>query len=306
MSYDETEGRTEADAVAEIALDGAAPDLVELSSPNGKLKATLIATRDGVTLTDAKQYLDARRTEPEFRKGTAFLEDLRSFCDHANRFKDGDSAIFAKASRTDPSLTSVLDYHHAGAANAPRFGHHRGKYAFPLSDEWKRWTGAGGKQLPQDTFAMFIEDGITDVADPASAKDSNALQALLELLGTSFATPHRLLELSRGLSVNVGSKVSNQINTSTGEMQLTYVTTHESTNGSQVKVPGAFLLALPVFRSGALYHIAARLRYRVKEGSITWSYELVGADKIFDHAFNEACETAAKATGLPLFMGQPE
>lgn len=31
-----------------------------------------------------------------------------------------------------------------------------------------------------------------------------------------------------------------------------------------------------------------------------------GADRIFDHAFREACEDARARTELPLFYGQPE
>ncbi len=71
-------------------------------------------------------------------------------------------------------------------------------------------------------------------------------------------------------------------------------------------MPGAFLVAIPVFKGGAPYQIPARLRYRVREKSITWFYELHGVDRVFDHAFSEACAKAANDTGLPLFLGAPE
>jgi hypothetical protein len=95
-------------------------------------------------------------------------------------------------------------------------------------------------------------------------------------------------------------------NLSSGEAQISYVTQHTDDDGKPLKVPSLFLIHIPVFRAGAPYEIAVRLRYRLKEGRITWFYELYRADKVFDHAFNEACANAAASTGLPVIVGSPE
>lgn len=81
---------------------------------------------------------------------------------------------------------------------------------------------------------------------------------------------------------------------------------HQDEKGAPLKVPGAFLLGIQVFKGGALYQVPARLRYRVTNQVVSWSFALYRTDVLFQHAFTEACETAKAQTELPLFVGSPE
>lgn len=276
------------------------PDTVVVESGTDK-NAEVLIVPNGMTVHPVKQYLDAYRDKPERKQGTAHLGDQASFVAHANRFKSEHSAVFAQ--RSPPSLTSVLDYHQAGKGD-PAFGKHRGVYSFPLSDQWNAWKQAEGNKFGQREFALFIENNLFDVAEPASAFDP--AKDFAARLGCQFATGAKLLELSRGLAVNVEQQVASAVNLGSGEGQIVFKETHADSTGAPIRVPGAFLIAIPVFKSGALYQIPVRLRYRAHQGQITWSLELFGIDRIFDHAFNEVCEYAAKETLLPLFVGSPE
>jgi len=71
-------------------------------------------------------------------------------------------------------------------------------------------------------------------------------------------------------------------------------------------MPGMFVLAIPVFKLGALYRIAARLRYRKMSSGLHFWFDLWRPDRSFDHAFREACVRAQVETNLPLFFGKPE
>lgn len=297
--------KTEAEAIAELSQKPV-PHRLTLSDPSGK-KVEVLVTPDGsggYCTETAKEHLDEYATAPDARSGVAQLTELASFIDHAKRFKDVDSALFANPSPSHPSMTAVLDYHRIGAEGAPRFGRHRGLYNFPLAEEWVAWKGSAGKAMSQGDFAKWIEDRIVDIADPSRAGDS--AKALVDLLGGSFASPSRLIELSRGLSVRVGAKVANAVNLQTGETNMQFSTTNEDATGAPLKVPSAFLLGIPVFKGGAVYTVAARLRYRIVDGLVVWSYDLHRPDRYFDDAFREACETAKMETGLPLFYGAPE
>ncbi len=298
--------QAEAKAVADLVREGRQPVLLEVKDPEGKRTAQIIATPEGdrFQVDGVKEFLDAYATAPERREGTARLSDLGSFVQHAVRFADVDSALFANSDPTAPSLTSVLDYHRIGADGAPRYGKHRGVYAFPLSAEWLAWRAQNGAAMDQAKFAEFLENRILDVTDPSDVGATPA--KLIEGIGCKFATPSKLLELSRGLSIRVSSKVQTSQNLSTGEASLVYAAQHEDEAGAALKVPGAFLIVLPVFKNGSPYQVAVRLRYRVREGAITWFYELYQADRVFDHAFKEACDLASTATKLPLFLGSPE
>lgn len=261
----------------------------------------VIARPDGVQIESIKDLVDEYSTAPERKRGTAELADLDSFIAHAKRFADEHSAIFADTTPAAPSLLSVLDYHEPGKGS-PRFGSHRGRYAFPLSDEWKAWQKSDGATFDQKAFAEFLEDRIVDVADPEKAGDG--IKALVAQIGTKLAPAARLLEVARGLTIHVNERVTQAFNTNTGEASIMYASQHDEQ--TKVGVPGAFLIAVPVFRNGPRYVVAARLRYRVNGGSIVWFYQLQQAAKRFEDAIADACTLAREGTGLPLFVGKPE
>jgi hypothetical protein len=322
MTETSDNGRPEAEAVAEIVKKHIAPTVVPLTVPDEGSAAVLVLP-DGLGLRahDIKPYLDAYRKNPEFRKGTARLQDLASLVAYVNRFKNEDSALFADRNMAAPAITGIIDYHDAvnsldGVVDTEakaRFAYHRANYAFPLSDEWKAWKTADGTLMDQQAFAEFLEDRIGDVMMPPDLNhaplddDKEAkLANLVGLLGGAFASPSRLMELSRGLAVRVSETVKQATTLSSGEMQIQYTAAHQDEQGQPLKVPTLFLVAIPVFRSGALYQIAIRLRYRVSGGSVKWCCQMYRPDKVFEHAFDEACVVARDGTALPLFMGCPE
>lgn len=294
---------TEADAVATIVRDHMTPTELALTRGDAD-SATVYALPSGIKLHSIKPLLDEYRTAPERRKGTATLTQLDSFVMHVKRFADEDSAIFASREPKSPSLMAVFDYHRQGADAEPRFGTHRAVYNFPISEEWKAWIAIDGDWMGQAEFAKFTEDRIGDVVDP-----SGALASAAEFTGRvnlEYATPSRVLELSRGLTVLVGQRVAKHVNLSTGEGQLSFEEEHRDSGGAPMRVPGAFLIAIPVFAHEAPYQIPVRLRYRVAAGSVSWALELYRATDVFDAAIAESAKVVAAGTGLPFFYGFPE
>jgi uncharacterized protein YfdQ (DUF2303 family) len=302
----EDESGTEAASIANLVRQHIKPELVALGEDaNGENREVLILP-DGLGMQSVKELLDEYRTAPERRKGTAQLGDLASFIAHTSRFSDEHSALFASPNPKAPSLTAVLDYHEKTSIGEPRYGQHRGVYAFPLSDEWVAWTTQNGKPMDQRRFAEFLEDRIIDILSVASGPSGGLAQALADSIQVTFAPAGRLLDLSRGLSIKVNARVTSAQNLATGEVQVGYATTHEDGDVPGLKVPGAFLIGIPVFRNGEGFQIPVRLRYRLHDGAIAWYYEMHGADRVFDAAFRDACDKAGNQTGLPVFFGTPE
>lgn len=303
----DTTTRTEADAVAEIALSNQRIELIDIENPEtGESDVKLASVPAGRELQSIKELVDEYRLNPERRKGTARFTDLASFIEHTKRFQDDDSVIFANPDPKAPTLTSVLNYHDRGPHTDAQARHcdHRGVYTFPVSDEWAAWRAKDGVSLSQTDFATFIEDRLLDIVDPQLAGES--AKAFAVSLSVALATPAKLIELSRGLSIRVDSKVKEVRNLQTGEAQIQFETEHQDDGGAPLKVPGAFLIGIPVFREGALYQIPVRLRYRVSGPRVSWSFELYRLDRAFTHAFNEARDLAAKETELPVYSGTPE
>ena len=295
--------KSEAEALSEFLQAEAAPVIVDAGVGADGTPIKHLVVGKNRQILDLRRLFDEGRTAPVRRRGTARHQTLKSFIDHVQRFKDAGSAVFAEIGEA-PKLVGVLDYHPAGAESAPRFGQHRSEYAFPLSEQWKAWIERNGKAMDQAQFAEFIENRILDVAAPEGMGETST--AIARKLGQSFASPQKLLELSRGLQVREGSVVQNAKNLSTGEVQIQFATTHTDERGEPLKVPGLFLLAIPVFEAGEHYEIAVRLRYRLSQGRITWFFEMHSADVVLRDAVEGACAAVEKETSLPVFRGTPE
>jgi len=263
----------------------------------------------------APESFDCWRHQPIYRKGVAKLTTIQSFIDLTNRFKAPNSAIFANDDmQGSPGLTTIFDYHPVGpelfdeasdiTAMAMR---HRALYQFPLSDPWKAWNDASGREMPMVDFARFIEDRIIDVSSEPLEKLGPATRAIVEASNARLGSASRLMEISRGLQVNESSNVREVRNLSTGEAQVSFVTEHQGADGKPLLLPNMFAITIPVFAGEKdVYVILARFRYRKRESSLRFWFELVRPDITFDTAFKEACEAVAITTGLPIFVGMPE
>jgi hypothetical protein len=293
--------KAEAEAVAELVHSE--PVVVNVMDPMTDRIVPVLVVPDKMKVSEVR--FETWRDAPLRRKGTATAGTLQSFIDLVKRNENPDSAVFAtRVSATILSLTAVIDYSGAGAEGKPKFGQHRVTYAFPVSEEWKLWQQYDGQQMSQEAFAEFIEARIADLGDPAAA--GPLAKAFSQLLACAFASPSRVLELSRGLSIRVDSTVGASVNLSSGEKQLTYTEAHNDEAGKPIKVPGAFLLSIPVFVDDGRYAIPVRLTYKIMKGVVVWTYSLFRADVALDHAFTEAVTKVESAVTSKIYFGTPE
>lgn len=295
--------KAEAEAVAELVRASSDPKVVLVTDPKTTLQVPVLVLPNGMKAEVVK--FETYRDAPLRRSGTATAATVQSFIDLVARSENEDSAVFASCdSQTSLSLTAVIDYNKAGPDGAPHFGLHRVAYSFPISEEWKAWKSKDGVQMDQGELAAFIEARIADLGDPADASEN--AKAFASLIGCPIASPSRVLELSRGLSLRVDSKVGGQVNLSTGEKQITYTEEHNDAAGQPLKVPGAFLLSIPVFVDDGAYAIPVRLAYKVKGGAVFWTYSLYRADKALDDAFRRAVEKVKSSVKSSIYFGSPE
>lgn len=287
-----------------LVEDYAAPVIEWIKEPVTGVEAPVVVGKDGVAKLPSSIF-DDYRAAPVRRAGTATLTELDSLIAHVNRFKDQDSILFASDNRASPSITAVIDYHRAGAESSPRFGEHRAKFTFPLSDEWKAWTAANKKAMRMIEFAAFLEDRIIDVLEGGEELPED-MARFVKAIGGNIASPTKLMEIAVGLKVNEKSAVGETVNLSSGEGEISFVSQHTDGAGKPLKVPNLFLVGIPVFKGGPAYRIAVRLRYRKADGGLSFWYEMWREDRVFDDAFSEAVTRARDETGLPVLMGSPE
>jgi uncharacterized protein YfdQ (DUF2303 family) len=278
----------------EIATDGFGPGLPP-SVP------TLVDTRTG-SLLSLKTEIERFRIVPERKKGTAQVQTLESFIELVNRHKTGHSAIFSNLDWAKPLFSAVIDYHENKPAGGADWLNHRIVYQFPLSEEWKAWSGQNGKTMSQGDFAAFIEDHIAELASPTEAEKIE----LERRFQTTIATPNELMILSRGLQVFVAAQVKNTTTLQSGEGEVVFVEEHQNAQGEKIKVPGLFLLNISPFFQGEEVRLPVRLRYRAGGGKLTWFYQVWRADLLITERLQNDAALVAEETGLPVYAGTPE
>lgn len=269
-----------------LGLPASIPLLID-QRPDGQIR-TLVAE------------IEAYRRWPERRKGTANATTLQSFIDLVNRHKDDDTAVFAKTAWPEPALTAVIDYHELDGT--PRWGAHRIRYAFPVTDEFKVWIEKNGKAMEQAEFAAFLEDHAAELS-AAYGPEATEYETLFK---EKFATPADLIALSRSLEIHVGAKVKRAERIQTGERTVEFVEEHLNNKGDRVEIPGIFMVSVPAFVDGENIRIPARLRYRLSGGSIHWFYQLYRWQFWLRDQVKNDLTTVADKTGLPTFEGSPE
>ncbi len=263
----------------------------------------LVLRRDGensYSVVDLKAEAEKFRDRPERRKGAAKAFTLDSFIDLVNRHKDDGSAVFAQITDAPPSMLGVIDYHELD--HSPRFGKHTISYAFPISPEWKAWTSKNGVALSQLDFAQWIEDHIAELTTPSEEEK----QTYSELLQRAFGAPHEIAQLSRGLAINIENAVTDIRTLQSGEAQIKFEEKHTGHDGKPLKIPGLFLLAIPLFIGGAAVCVPARLSYRKGGSGIVWFYQLYRPELALRDALLLDLDRVRDETGLPVYEGQPE
>lgn len=241
------------------------------------------------------------RRYPERRRGTAKAFTVAAFIDMVNRHKYTDAtAVFADALSATPKLLAVIDYHALDAT--PGWCQHRIGYEFPLTEEFKTWRGGAGTAMSQLEFAQFLEDHAAELA-VATAEEREAFEGLFR---DTFATPHELVGLSRDLEIHVGARVKRQERLKSGERIVQFDEAHVGSDGEPVRIPGLFMVSVPPFIDGNPIRVPARLRYRVRNGDLSWSYDLYRLDAHVQAAVRAEATAVADATGLPVYEGAPE
>lgn len=289
--------------VENIADEAGLPDRIPIAIRHGKTPEII----------NLKPLFEAWRDRPTTKRGTATALTLKSFVDLTNRHKTPHSAIFADTDWRKPALLAVIDYHEKVATPVegevvayppPRPDNlkHRIAYAYPLSDTWKAWVEKDGEMMSQGDFAAWIEDHIADLSSPEDAE-----KIWLERdLQTTVATPAALIQISRGLQINVEAKVKNVVTLQTGAAQIAFEETHLGGDGKPLTIPGAFLLQVAPFFGGDVVRVPVRLRYRVMGGVTKWFFSMHRPDLHITQRLKDDISLVARDTALPVYEGTPE
>lgn len=302
----EDKNRTENDSLIDAVKEFVEPRALQLTR-GAEDAAQVLITPKGFDVRSVKPLLDEYLPKPERRRGMTALTDPSSFIAFVNRSKNPDSVVYVDDVSKAPSLTAVFDHDERGedGVATARWGQHRAFHAIELSDEWKAWTKADNTGMSQRDFAELIEDRALDLIDAASVPDGDPTLGLTKKLELTLATTAEVIEASRGLKLRAEVNVGETITLSSGETELHYTEAHKSADGQALKVPSAFLIAVPVLKGAPRDVLLVRLRYRRVSGQprVAWCVVLHHPDEVQKHAVAELVERVRSETGLDVFRG---
>jgi uncharacterized protein YfdQ (DUF2303 family) len=274
---------SETQAIVELASSIKPCDLVSESRP-GHIKHYALPPGWESETYDDEHLLPA----PYRKKGNATLNDQDSFIEYINRHSIPDlTTIYCKADylKSEVAFTCIIN-DHGSQPDGQQWQDHRAMYKPTFSEEWNRWIEKNKQPLSQLQMAMFIEENLQDIA-----------------AAEGYPTGQQLLEMATSFQANQDMRFKSAIRLQNGGVNMSFVQDDDNQTLSQMKLFEKIAIGIPVFWNGDAYQITARLRYRVKEGSLIFWYELIRNDKVLEDATKNMINKIKIATGVPLFFG---
>lgn len=233
----------DAAAVIEQARFATLPDELDPE----KVLGTHVPEGADYEVLDLERFLPV----PKRRRGSYSVATVDALVAYVQAHQDEDQTSVW----VHPTSGQVVAVLNDNAPESPGWGDHKATLGLLVTDAWTHWGSLDGKLVGQETFAEHVEDGAAEVRDPSAAD-------MLELAQSFHATTNA--------SFRSGTRLSD------GEIQFAYDEEVKATAGrsASMHVPETFTLAIRPFEGEQPVEVLARLRYRVKSGSLTIGYKL--------------------------------
>lgn len=224
---------------------------------------------------------------PPRPKGQTTLYDAASFIDFVNDEITAATRIYCKADYTagDVKFKALFN---GSTAGFPGWGDHAALYQVPITEEWKRWVGKNAQPFGQAEFALWLEDNMKDIAD-----------------AQGFPTAAMMLEMALQFEANQDARFKNFVRLQSGGVEMTYVNQDDDATLLKMKMFDRFKLGIAPFLNGQPYGMTARLRYRAREGKVSFWYELIRPDLIVADAVRDLIVYITDKIDRPLYLGWP-
>lgn len=234
------------------------------------------------------QQLEKHLATPLRKRGKVVLHDSASFIHYVNQHQaDNVTSIYCDANYQESKVDLTAIFNDQGTLNTG-WRDHTAAYSPLQSVEWKRWIGQNRKTFSQVEFALFIEDNLQDIASVEG-----------------MPTGTQMLEMAMNLEANQDSRFKSNIRLQSGGTELAFVQKEDDATLEKMRLFERFSIGIPPFFNGSNFRIDARLRYRVRDGKLTFWFELIREDKVLQAAAEEEIAKIADATGLIVLQGNP-
>jgi uncharacterized protein YfdQ (DUF2303 family) len=272
---DQIEIKGNAEEVKEIARMAAAAMRPEAITANNRSDINLAVINGAVV--NLTPYLP---TAPARKRADIKITEILSFISYLNTHKRPCTALFFDTDAL--TCTAIVDYHNGGADGAPEFCQHTATLALKQTDSWKIWKANDCKPMNQVEFALFIENMMSDVLSPMAAD---------------------ILEMAKGLEATGEMRFKSSVVLEDGNRSFMYENNINAKTPGKIEIPKAFELSIKPFLGADRSPITARFMYRLSEGALRLSYQLVRPDEFILAATETAVFLIKEQTALPVYIG---
>lgn len=241
------------------------------------------------------QIVDFERFLPNPRRATGTVEvrDVESFTKIVNRFKTPACVAYA---HEDGVIVAVVNDHVTGE---PAWRDHRIVLDRPVTKAFAAWQHAfaqGG--MTQQQFATFLEDRLSEIAEPPGAD---------------------LLEIAQEFRASRSLKFRQQHRLSNGQQQVEYVEELEGGGGREGKItmPEEVTVVVAPYRDSAVITFIARVRWTLADQAVRFSLvpvegkrtrpdglEILGLQDALEGLHDDAIEQVVRETGVLVVRGE--
>lgn len=277
----EAAGSTE--QIAELAHRAAnteAPEPYVLGGDTSIIVRT-VRNDENIRTIDLEKLL----VEPRRARGTATITDPADFISYVNRLRDDRTTVWADEKTR--RITAVFNDHADAADGSAGWRDHTASLAMQIDPDWTEWMDVDGKLGSQEWFANFLEDHARTIVSPDAAT---------------------MFEVARGFQARTNSAFSRAIRVDNGDVQLTWTEETEAKVNSATKgtleVPQLFTVRLAPFVGVPASEVTARLRWRLRDGTLGIGFSLLRPDLVMREAFQDVLSTIRDAVdSTPVLLG---
>jgi uncharacterized protein YfdQ (DUF2303 family) len=257
------------------------PMALPTPAPGGKPGFLIPA---GFTVLDTESLLPA----PVRKRAAVTLNDTDSFIEYTKKHGSLDNCtIYADTDfeKQTATLIAIVNDHGSDPADTS-WRDHTATYRPIQTVEWKRWNGSSGKSMDQEAFATFLEENMVDIANV-----------------DGMPTGTDMLKMASEFEATCDKRFKSRLNIQGGGVNLLFVDQDNPETEQRMRVFERFSLGVRVFLNGTAYQLDARLKYRHSGGKLSFWYELIRADRVFEDAIKAEFVKVKSATGFPLLYG---
>lgn len=227
--------------------------------------------------------------QPRRKKASIETDTVESFVAYLTLHGHEQTTVWVKADYVEGKVEFLgVVNDHGAEGDAQDWRDHRVKFAPRKSEEWNRWKAKNRQPFGQAEFAAFIEDNLADiVGDEHTPSGADMLRMALDF------------------EAKQDMRFKSALRLQSGGVDMAFTSTDDAGTLEKMRLFDRFSIGIPVFWGAEAYRVDARLRYRAKEGKVTFWYELIRADKVLEAAAAKIVTIVSEGTRAPLFFGNP-